>query len=272
LTILFSLRANLLPIVAVLLGLALPTFGQGAASVAATTAAFDVVSIKPNKTGSGSISIDRDFDRISATNVPLKTLILMAYELKMEDQIQGLPSWGHSASFDIEAKADADTMAALKGMTEEAKEQASDNMMKAMLEDRFHLKVHHETRELPTYSLVVAKGGSKLKAADPERKNNGSMSQRNQSLTATGIPIAELCTFLSRQSHRKVEDKTGLAGKYDLTLKWAPDEIAGQQDAAGDVMPSLFTALQEQLGLKVESSKGPVDTIVIDHVEPPTEN
>jgi uncharacterized protein (TIGR03435 family) len=266
LTISFSLSTKLLPIAAACLGLALPAFAQ------TTAPAFDVVSIKPYKSSSPHSEIHRTSELFSALNLSIKTLIMIAYDLKTEDQISAMPGWGNSAHYDIEAKADAETMAALKAMPEEAREQASDTMLQAMLADRFQLKVHHETRELPTYSLVVAKGGLKLKQVDRAVENDGSMYVNRQDLTATGISISRLCGFLSQQSHRKVEDKTGLLGRYDLTLKWAPDEIAGQQDANGDVMPSLFTALQEQLGLKVESTKGPVDTIVIDHVEQPTDN
>ena len=238
------------------------------------TYTYEVASIKPNETGSGHTGIHRNPDRFSATNVPLKTLILMAYGLKTEDQIAAMPGWGSSAHFDIEAKVDAETTAALKAMPEEAKEKASDTMMEALLADRFQLKIHHETRELPIFALDVAKNGSKLKVADPEGKNNGSMQSHNTALTATGVPIAELCTFLSQRLHRKVEDRTGLTGTYDFTLEWAPDDATGDQpkDAAGNPLPSLLTAVQEQLGLRLESTRGPVDTIVVEHVAPPTVN
>jgi uncharacterized protein (TIGR03435 family) len=240
----------------------------------AASPTFDVVSLKPNRSGSGRISVDTDFTYYRATNLSLKSMIQSAYGLQTQDQISGLPGWASSASYDIDAKMDAETAAALKAAKNGEDEPIRRAMMQAMLADRFQLKVHPETKELPIYTLVPAKGGSKLTVSDPANKQNGSMNSSNQQLTATGIQTAALSIFLSGRLHRKVVDKTGLTGQYDFTLQWSPDETTGESAAATGAtqLPSLFTAVQEQLGLKLEAAKGPVETIVVDHVEMSTEN
>ena len=182
--------------------------------------------------------------------------------------------------------------------SEEKRVAATQHMMQMLLADRFKLKVHQETKELAIYALIVAKNGPKLHEAKPgdtypnglkgpdARSGAGMMFGGREGLTAQGVPIANLVRHLSLQLGRTVIDKTGLAGKYDFTLKWTPDEIRSSMfkgpesgppgpastafsDSSG---PSLFTALEEQLGLKLESQKGPVEIVVIDHVERPSEN
>lgn len=128
---------------------------------------YDVVSVKQNKSGPGMMRIMNQPDRFATTNVGLKMVIQNAYGLKMPDMISGLPGWADSASFDIEAKMDAETVATLKAMPKEQADEQRRQMLQATLADRFKLKVHHETKELPIYSLVIAKGGFKLKDADP---------------------------------------------------------------------------------------------------------
>jgi uncharacterized protein (TIGR03435 family) len=159
-------------------------------------------------------------------------------------------------------------------------------MLQAILADRFKLKVHRESKELSLYALVIAKGGFKLKDADPNNTypngikgpdggtRSGMMMMRSDSITGRGITIAALASQLSWQVHRIVKDKTELKGRYDVSLQLTPDDIADAgKDVAGEsAKPSLFTALQEQLGLRLEPTKGPVDTVVIDHVEMPSEN
>ncbi len=97
------------------------------------------------------------------------------------------------------------------------------------------------------------------------------MDTNNTNLTAQAVPLSTLATFLAQKLSRPVDDKTGLTANYDFTLKWSPDEVA-QDSQNANTPPSIYTALQEQLGLKLESTKGPVDTIVVDHIDPPTEN
>ncbi len=265
-----------------MLVMAVPAFGQEAAA-GAKAPAFEVVSIKPNKSGPGMMRVMSGGDRYSTTNISLKGLIRNAYGIKMDDLISGLPGWADSVGFDIEAKIDGEIVAALKKMPNEQSAEQRRLMMQAMLAERFRLQIHHENKEIPMYALVIAKGGFKLKDADPNNtypngikgpdgiSHPGMMTMGNGKLTAQGIPISNLAANLSGQVHRFVVDKTGLTGKYDVTLQWSPDEIrsADTPETAG---PSIFTAVEEQLGLKLEAVKGPADAIVVDHIEMPTEN
>jgi uncharacterized protein (TIGR03435 family) len=170
-------------------------------------------------------------------------------------------------------------------------------MLQALLADRFKLSIHRETKELPVYALVAAKNGPKLQEAKADATypngikgpdgvaRGGMMRIGGGEVTGQGLPIANLTRMLSQQLGRTVIDKTGLTGKYDFTLQWTPDESQGPMFKGADGAPpggnpappessgpSLFTAIQEQLGLKLESQKGPVEIIVIDHVEKPSQN
>ncbi|MGC1872106.1 MAG: TIGR03435 family protein [Acidobacteriaceae bacterium] len=228
--------------------------------------AFDFVTVKPGTYMSGmGMRIGTTPNSFSATNISLGSLILNAYGLQMEDLISGLPGWAKSARFDIEAKMDAETAAAYKKLSRQERFEQDQSMMQSLLRDRFDLKVHHATKELPIYALVIAKGGSKLKPSTTRQgwgtDGPGRIDYRNAELEA-------LVVSLSGEVGRMVVDETGLSGKYDFTLKWTPDEQRGMADAG----PSIFTALQEQLGLKLISTKGPVDTIVVDHVDRPSPN
>jgi uncharacterized protein (TIGR03435 family) len=156
-------------------------------------------------------------------------------------------------------------------------------MIVALLKDRFHLLAHIEIKTLPVYDLVIAKGGSKLKedavplsnSTDPGKTpfnlKPGSFMISDSQMTGVAIPVSMLASNLTFQVERNVIDKTGLTGRYDINLKWTPAEQEGKTENSADA-PDLFTALQEQLGLKLEPSKGPVDTLVVDHVEMPTAN
>ncbi len=280
--------AGCLLILALCLGAASPVLAQEKAVPPVAT--FDVVSIKPNKSGDGSISINQGSDRYAGKNVTLKIMLRFAYNLTTEDQISGLPGWAEGAHYDVEAKIDADAVAALKALPKEESGKQRRLLMQAMLADRFHLQLHHETKDLPIYTLVQAKGGTKLTPSqaapyDPSaprpapggKMGAGSMMVSNTELTAVGVPLTNLADFLAQVVHRQVKDQSGLTGVYDMKLTWARDEMGagshdGADNAAASSAPSLFTALQEQLGLRLESTRGPVDTIVIDHVEQPTEN
>jgi uncharacterized protein (TIGR03435 family) len=139
-------------------------------------------------------------------------------------------------------------------------------MLQALLADRFALKAHHETKDLPIYELTVAKGGAKMKktAADGY---GGNAKYASGKVTAHEISVESLAANLSFTLGRKIVNKTGLDGGYDFTLDYAPDGAD-----ASDPRPSIFTALEEQLGLKLLPAKGPVDVIVVDHIERPTAN
>jgi uncharacterized protein (TIGR03435 family) len=228
---------------------------------------YDVVSIKPDHTDNGRVSIHIDDGNLDALNVSLKTMILGAYNMK-ESQLFGLPKWGDSAHFDIKAKIIAPDKKQLEALTQEEFQ----SMQQPILTDRFQLKFHRERKVLPIYELVVMKAGPKFKEATPiELKGDQGVSVHNRNLVATGIPISRLADQLSAQLERVVVDKTGLAAKYNFQLSWSPDD-AGPTSSDVAASPDIFTALEEQLGLKLQPSKEEMDTFVIDHVEYPSEN
>lgn len=218
------------------------------------------------------MSMDMDETTLRAENVQLKTLLVNAYRIR-EGQIYGLPGWATSSRFDITAKVSDPDMKALANLTREQRQA----MLAALLVDRFHLRTHTEIKTLPVYELVIAKGGSKLKpttlpppdANNPNPLGYGNIDVHNTVMTATGITVADLVMNLSFPLDRTVIDKTGLTGRYDFQLRWTPD---GVNPTAPDAPPDLITAIQEQLGLKPEPSKGPVTTLVVDHVDLPTDN
>ncbi len=194
-----------------------------------------------------------------------------------DDRIVGLPSWTKSERYDVEAKVDYEDVPKWKALSLTQKSLA----LQPLLVTRFNLQFHHETRERPTYSLVVAKNGPKLRKAQHVVTNptgtgspDGTGDRVESTVTPgkivlTGSSLSLLANLLSSQglSHTVV-DKTGLTESYDITLQWSPEDIASS-DAS---LPSLFTALQEQLGLKLEYNKNPIDVIVIDHIERPSAN
>ena len=158
------------------------------------------------------------------------------------------------------------------------------SLLEALLADRFHLKVHHEMKILPMYDLVVARGGSKLKAEapvapspdaakDPKAAKSRGITMGPGMLKGQGLSVVSIADQLSSIVQATVTDKTGLTGDFDFELKWTPND-AGPADGApaDDSHISIFTAVQEQLGLKLQPTKGPVDTLIIDHAEQPSEN
>jgi uncharacterized protein (TIGR03435 family) len=232
---------------------------------------FDVSTIKPNDTGSGSIHVSMDDDILQATNVLIKMLLEEAFHIKQDD-IFGLPHWAEVSHYDIVAKVvDADPQV-LKDMTREQRAL----MLRHLLEDRFQLKTHTEVRTLPVLNLVLAKGGSKL-TPSPSREDDakgfgGSMHTHNGDLTAQHISTADIVSFLADQTRVTVVDHTGLTGRFDFELKWQREDQGPQSGLRDDASPTLYTALQEQLGLKLVSGKDPVTVLVVDHVEVPSEN
>jgi uncharacterized protein (TIGR03435 family) len=260
---------------AVCLVFALPHGGAWAQAVAApqTTVpdakmpAYDVAVIRLNKSGSGLVNIWSNTDNYKASNVSLRVLLQDAYGIK-EDLISGIPAAVNSARFDVEAKVVDPDVSVLKKLNENQRR----GMLRDVLFERFQLKAHLEVKTLPVYEMVIAKHGPKFKPSVDGGKDDGGTSVRGSrsgvKFTARDITMASFADSLHRQVDRTVLDKTGLPGKYDISLQWSKDDLSG-----ADSGPSiLFTALQEQLGLQFRAAKGPVETLVVDHAEMPSEN
>ena len=237
---------------------------------------FDAVSIKPSDPHDFRVSMRDMPGQANYTGVTVKTLIQQAYQVR-DFEVVGGPKWIESNRYDIVARPPAGGPALPSDPTTFTDQQRETHrnlraaMVRAMLADRFRLKTHKETRDLPIYVLTVAKGGPKLKvsngvnASDPDL-GPGMIRFTRDSLAGTQIDMPYLVATLSGNMDRIVLNKTALEGKYDLAMNWNPDPTASTD------LPGIFTALQEQLGLKLESSKGPVDVVVIDSVETPGEN
>jgi len=257
------------------LTLAAPTcFSQLPAPV--TVPQFDVISVKPDKTDSGMTRLGLTPNGFNADNVGIHMLLLEGYQLN-EDQLIGEPAWIKTDRFDIQAKVAGPDVEALSRLSFNQRR----SMFKQILVEQFHLTTHTEIRQLPVYLLTVAKGGVKFKVhvpdpAHPERENGqGSFSVSSNKIVTQGTTMAYFLAFLAQAAGRTFVDKTGLTGTYDITLRWTPDDappplLNGAPDP--NPPPDIFTAIQEQLGLKLESSKGSVPVLVIDHIERPTPN
>jgi uncharacterized protein (TIGR03435 family) len=241
---------------------------------------FEVASVKPSPSTSGRMTMKSDPGRISYTNITLKRVLLSAYDVKSY-QISG-PDWLETLRFDITAK-----------VPEGASKEQILSMMQNLLATRFKMAVHRESKELPIYALLVAKNGPKIKPVSAEspgeeelagmKANEGKdgfpvlslqapaliIETRNGRgrITAKEVPIARLADVLFGEVGRPVFDMTGLAGNYSFVFYFAPEGSADTSE------PSIFAALQEQIGLRLEARKGPVELLVIDHAEKiPTEN
>lgn len=231
--------------------------------------AYEVISVKRSEPGCNVMSFSSPPGRLTIRCYRLRRLLFDAYSIGLDTTIPGMPDWGDSAFFDIEAKADEATTEAMMNLPEEEQWNQRQLMLKALLADRFKLRVHTETREVPVYNLVAAKKGLKLKPAHEIEKPGGYYSWGAGSIRVRGGPIASLVYCLSEGlAGRTVVDKTGLRGDYDIDLDWTPDDQLSMPDGG----PTLFTALEEQLGLKLVPSRGSVETFVIDHVERPSAN
>jgi uncharacterized protein (TIGR03435 family) len=272
--------------------------------------AFEVASIKPNNSGDGRVFAQMQPGRMTMTNVTLKLLIRQAYQLQ-DFQITGGPGWITSDHFDINAKM-PDGFQPTPGPPPPpgGPPGPTQLMLRALLAERFKLVVHNETKDSSIYALIVARSDGKLgpqirksatdcAAVFAAARGRGPMPpppgppQPGESIPCGmrigpgtmamgGFPLANFAQSLGMFAGRIVLDRTGLAGNYDITMTWTPDQMprpAGDGPppqingvAVDPNGPSLFTAVQEQLGLKLDSQRGPVETLVIDRAERPVED
>jgi bla regulator protein blaR1 len=221
--------------------------------------AFEVASIKPFAPVGSEPSGFLPFSgtRIRITGESLRLLVAQAYHIE-NYQVSGGPSWIYSDLYRIEARTPGESTPTMDQVRQ---------MVQTLLADRFQLKLHAEIREVAGYGLTAAKGGVKLKESAPDARAL-SMNARGR-LMASKMKMTDMASFLSLTVRRPVIDQTGLPGTYDVTLTWSPDEDAPTDDSQA---PSIFTAIQEQLGLRVVSQKVPIQVFVVDHAEKPTEN
>ena len=236
--------------------------------------AFEVASVKPNNSGADSSSgktSRRPRGSVTHNNVTLQVLVLQAYDLR-EFQVVGGPAWTYQDKFDVEAKAPAIPDPDLHAM------------MQSLLEEHFQLKVHRETRALSVFLLSLAEAGSKLRSSSvgppggpiSTRTNAGSTGGE---IVASGVGIALLADTLTSEVGRPVIDKTGLTGRFDINLKWSPSATLNPRSGFGGLDPpnaprpsAVFTAIREQLGLKLEAGTAAVEMLVIDDARNPFKN
>jgi uncharacterized protein (TIGR03435 family) len=224
---------------------------------------FEVASIKPNTSMGSNISINRTpGNGLSATNVTLRSLITFAYDIR-DHQLIGGPAWLDKDRYDVVAKPPRPAEGAAEPTGFQEVFLLIRTRVQALLADRFKLVVHTETREMPVYALVVGKNGPHLEVSKGE---NMQITGSTGVLRCKNIPMKDFAErALANRMGRTVLDKTGLTGAYDFEIKYAEDRgAAATADVSG---PDFLTAMQEQLGLKLEQQKGPVPVIVVDRAE-----
>ncbi len=220
--------------------------------------AFEVASIRRNLSGGVNTKINISGGRLTVTNGSLKTLIRNAYDI-LSFQLAGEPRWLDTEMYDIEATT---------GSSEEIAPGQLKLLLQNLLADRFQLKVHWETRETSVYALVIEKNGPRFKesTAAGEPSINTSKGPARARMIGAREPISILAGNLGNQLGRFVLDQTGLKGVYDWTLEWDPSLTPDS------TQPSLFTAVRDQLGLRLKATKGPMETLVIDNAQRPSGN
>jgi len=231
---------------------------------------FEVVSVKPNKSGSGSSHSHGDRGMLTASNLSLRSMIVRAYGVK-DYQVEG-PDWLSTERFDVMAK-----FPEALPQDREKYNEALRAMMEKMLVDRFKVAVHRTEKSFSVYALVVGKKGVKFKEVPDTGSNSNSDGTHFE---GTPISMARFAEFLSREVELPVLDMTGLRGAYQIKLDWVREprtavEVKGDVPLPADGPPgtNIPTALQDQLGLRLEARKAPIEILVVDHAERvPTEN
>jgi uncharacterized protein (TIGR03435 family) len=241
---------------------------------------FAVASIKANHSIGGA-TFGAGNGGGGGRNVTLKALMAFAYRVQ-EFQISGGPGWIGSERFDVQSKAE-DPRASFDQLR---------LLLQSLVADRFQVKFHRETKVLPIYALVVAKGGAKVRLSEDQQSpevngpappgsgpNRGAVRIGAGSLTGNAVTMSLFTRFLSQRLDRTILDRTKLAGRFDIQLQWTPGPGEMPYGPSGDLLAaaessgaSVFVAIQEQLGLKLEPARGPVEVFVIDHAEGPSEN
>jgi uncharacterized protein (TIGR03435 family) len=253
-----------------LVGLAQATAGPAPTAAEAQGAssrlpAWEIVSVKPAQIPCSQSWLQPTPDGMKVECLSVLSLVKFAFEIVEDSRILDAPSWLKENFYNIDAKVSGEDAAAEAQVSGEQRLL----MLQVLLADRFMLKSHRETRELPIYALVVAKGGSKMKKTSPDEVARARIRMPGKGeLDAVAISVDFLPQYLRGELDRPVVDKTGLTGKYDFTLRFAPG-LSAEPDS--DAV-SIFTAVQEQVGLRLEPSKAPLSVLVIDHVEKPSAN
>ena len=257
---------------------------------------FEVATIKPTDPGQRGTQINyQPSGRLVMRGITVLGMVTSAYNVR-NFQVTGGPGWVSNDRWDIEARPEEGSIPPQAYPPDPTKPNPTALRLQSLLEERFQMKLHRETREQPIYELSIAKGGPKIKLNDdqtpyrppekgappPPPVQRGQMSRYSMrigrgSLEAVAMDVSNIVQTLANQLGRPVVDKTGLKGLYDVKLTWTPDPAVqgpGGPDAppADPSGPSIFTAIQEQLGLKLDAAKGPVEMIVIDSLQKPSEN
>lgn len=227
---------------------------------------FQVATIKPSAPEE-SRTIQIRGNRFATTDTSVVDLLKYAYGLH-EQEIAGGPKWLKTQKFDLVGDPETQT----RPPSDDFKK-----MVQNLLTDRFHLTAHHETRDLSVFEIVAAKSGPKLNKSTRPSDGIPSVAYSPGQLSVANATLADLAAFLQRfVADRPVFDQTGIIGKYDLSLRWAPDELQAGESRQGDEnhssLPGLYTAIQEQLGLKLQEAKRPAQVFAVDHVDMPSEN
>jgi uncharacterized protein (TIGR03435 family) len=233
---------------------------------------FDAVSVKPSDPNSkhGTVVDVTPGGTLHVVNATLKDLIETGYDVRTF-QIEGGPRWADAAKYDVDATPGPRSQGATAapGWTNVRLK------VQALLKDRFQLHLHRETRIGPIYSLLIARGGIKSSGLSATRNQHRGISAGQAAMLGEAASMKDLAYKLSRLLGRQVVNNTDLEGNYDFKLEWTPDPVPSApigQPIETSAGPSLFSALQEQLGLRLEATKGPVDVLVIDHAERPSDN
>jgi uncharacterized protein (TIGR03435 family) len=274
---------------------------QAAQALVPASPSFEVASIKKDTEGVLRMG-GPDVSRYWATSVTARMLIAFAYDVK-DFQFAGAPGWVDSEKFDVDAKVEDSLAEQLRKLPHVEQQQQLRLMLQSLLADRFALKITHATKEMPIFALVVAKGGTKLTPVAPPDPETSApfpalpgpghptlapggayislLPGNRATISGKSAPVSALTSMLAALLGRPVDDRTGLEGMYDFLVSYTRDPgLEGSPPPSPNAAPSppdrsgasLFTALQEQLGLKLETTRGPVDTITIDHIEEPTPN